>query len=100
MNLQHIEAFAAHMKGNYSPAEKVARATRMVQAMKRPREGTDVPYQSKAQVRYMHAVHPKVAAEWDKKYGVPESLPEHAKKSGKAAAAKAALRSHKARRDK
>ncbi len=88
------------MKGNHSPAEKKARATRMVRAMKRPREGTNVPYQSKAQVRFMHAVHPKVAAEWDAKYGVPENLSEHAKKPSKAAAAKAALRSHQARRDK
>lgn len=35
-----------------------------------------MPYESKAQVRMMHARHPKIAAEWDKKYGVPKNLPE------------------------
>jgi hypothetical protein len=33
-----------------------------------------MPYKSKAQVRFMHARHPKIAARWDKKYGVPKGL--------------------------
>ena len=28
-----------------------------------------MPYKSDKQRRYMHAQHPKIAAEWDKKYG-------------------------------
>jgi hypothetical protein len=39
-----------------------------------------MPYKSKAQMRYMHAKHPKIAAEWDKKYGVPKKLPRRVKK--------------------
>lgn len=35
-----------------------------------------MPYKSKAQMRYMHAKHPKIAKEWDDKYGVPKKLPE------------------------
>lgn len=35
-----------------------------------------MPYRSKAQLRYMHAKHPKIAKEWDKEYGVPKNLPE------------------------
>jgi hypothetical protein len=42
-----------------------------------------MPYKSKAQVGYMHAKHPGVAAKWDKKYGVPKGLPKHAKKRKK-----------------
>ncbi len=37
-----------------------------------------MPYKSKRQVAFMHFKHPKIAAEWDKKYGVPANLPEHA----------------------
>lgn len=40
-----------------------------------------MPYQSKAQVRFMHARHPEVAKRWDAKYGVSKDLPE--KKGGK-----------------
>lgn len=36
-----------------------------------------MPYQSKAQVRYMHAKHPEIAKRWDGKYGVSKSLPKH-----------------------
>lgn len=35
-----------------------------------------MPYKSKAQIRYMHAVHPKIAKKWDKKYDVPSDLVE------------------------
>jgi hypothetical protein len=28
-----------------------------------------VPYRSEKQRKYMHAKHPKIAADWDKKYG-------------------------------
>lgn len=28
-----------------------------------------MPYKSEKQRRYMHAKHPKLAAEWDRKYG-------------------------------
>ena len=41
-----------------------------------------MPYASKAQVGYMHAKHPRIAARWDEKYGVPKDLPE--KKRGTA----------------
>ena len=39
-----------------------------------------MPYQSKAQARYMHARHPKIAARWDREYGVGKNLPERARK--------------------
>lgn len=35
-----------------------------------------MPYKSKAQMRYMHAKHPEIAAEWDRKYPVAKNLPE------------------------
>lgn len=101
MSLQHIKAFAAQMKGNHTPAEKMARATHMVRAMKRPaaKEAPAMPYASKAQVGFMHANHPQVAAQWDKQYGVPKNLPEHAGKAkGKAEAAKRALAAATARK--
>lgn len=97
MNAQHLQAFAVHMKGNYTPAEKLARAAQMVRAMKRPREGKDMPFASKAQQRYMFKFHPRIAKRWADEYGIPDNLPEHAAKSTKAAAAQAALRSHKGR---
>lgn len=34
-------------------------------------------YRSKAQLRYMHAVHPGIARRWDQTYGSPGKLPEH-----------------------
>jgi len=39
-----------------------------------------VPYKSKAQVAYMHIHHPRIAARWDRKYGVPQKLPKRRKK--------------------
>jgi len=36
-----------------------------------------MPYQSKAQVGFMHAKHPQIAERWDKTYGVPKDLPYH-----------------------
>ena len=42
-----------------------------------------MPYKSKAQVRYMHARHPRIARRWDKEYGVPKGLPRHAKRKKK-----------------
>ena len=95
MSLQHLQAFAAQMKGNHTPAEKLARAAHMVRAMKRSatKEAPAMPYASKAQVGFMHANHPQIAARWDKQYGVPKVLPEHVsgKGKGKADAAKRAL---------
>ena len=38
-----------------------------------------MPYQSKAQVGYLHVHEPEVAARWDKKYGVSKNLPYHKK---------------------
>lgn len=38
-----------------------------------------MPYKSKAQMRYMHKKHPKIAKKWDKKYKVPKNLPEKKK---------------------
>lgn len=35
-----------------------------------------MPYQSQAQMRYMHAKQPGVAKRWDKEYPTPKSLPE------------------------
>lgn len=35
-----------------------------------------MPYESKAQMKYMHAVKPKIAKRWDEKYGIPADLPE------------------------
>lgn len=39
-----------------------------------------MPYKSKAQVAYMHIHHPRIAARWDKKYGVSPGLPKRAPK--------------------
>lgn len=36
-----------------------------------------MPYQSKAQVGFMHAKHPGIAKRWDETYGVPKNLPSH-----------------------
>lgn len=36
-----------------------------------------MPYKSKAQIRFMHAVHPDIAARWDKTYTHSNNLPEH-----------------------
>ena len=101
MNLEHLTKFAAQMKGNHTPAEKLARAAHMVRAMKRPatKEAPAMPYASKAQVGFMHANHPQIAARWDKQYGVAKNLPEHAGKGkGKAEAAKRALAAATARK--
>jgi len=38
-----------------------------------------MPYKSEAQRKFMHAKHPEVAKEWDKKYPTPKKLPEHVK---------------------
>lgn len=42
-----------------------------------------MPYKSKQQIKYMHAVHPEIAARWDKKYKVPKVLPVRVKKNKK-----------------
>jgi len=39
-----------------------------------------MPFQSKAQQRYMFARHPKIAKEWAEKTPNIKSLPEHKKK--------------------
>lgn len=39
-----------------------------------------MPYRSKNQIKFMHAVHPEIAAEWDEKYSVPRDLPTKVKK--------------------
>jgi hypothetical protein len=36
-----------------------------------------MPYKSMAQMRYMHARQPEIAARWDRKYGDPRKLPEY-----------------------
>ena len=36
-----------------------------------------MPYKSKAQLGFMHAKHPAIAARWDKEYGVSKGMPEH-----------------------
>ena len=36
-----------------------------------------MPFQSKAQVRYMYAKHPQVAKRWEDKYGISKHIPEH-----------------------
>ena len=42
-----------------------------------------MPYRSAAQRRFLHAVHPRLAAKWDKKYSssAKAKLPQHVKKS-------------------
>lgn len=39
-----------------------------------------MPFQSKAQQRFMYAKHPEIAARWEDKYGIPKNLPD--KKQG------------------
>jgi len=36
-----------------------------------------MPFQSKAQQRFLYAKKPKIASRWERKYGVPKKLPEH-----------------------
>ena len=36
-----------------------------------------MPFQSKAQMKYMFAKHPKIAKRWADKYGVPKNMPMH-----------------------
>jgi len=36
-----------------------------------------LPFRSKAQQRFMFAVHPEIAHRWAREYGVPKSLPQH-----------------------
>jgi hypothetical protein len=43
-----------------------------------------MPFKSKAQMRYMFAKHPKIAAKWEGKYGISKGLPQHVKKTKKA----------------
>lgn len=38
-----------------------------------------MPFESKAQMRFMFARHPKIAKRWAKKYGVSKKLPEKKK---------------------
>ena len=42
-----------------------------------------MPFRSKAQERYLYANEPAVAKRWQKLYGQPEKLPEHAKRKVK-----------------
>ena len=45
-----------------------------------------MPFQSKAQRRFLHAKHPEIANRWEKKYPVKPKLPEKKptpKKSGR-----------------
>lgn len=39
-----------------------------------------MPFKSKAQMRYLFAVHPTVAKKWAKKYGVGKNLPQHVRR--------------------
>lgn len=36
-----------------------------------------MPFQSKAQERFLYSQHPDVAAKWQKEYGQPEKLPKY-----------------------
>lgn len=38
-----------------------------------------MPFQSKAQQRFMYLKHPKIAKEWQVKYGQTKNLPEKKK---------------------
>lgn len=40
-----------------------------------------MPYKSKAQVRYMHAKHPKIAKRWDKHTKNMKALPARKRRS-------------------
>ena len=42
-----------------------------------------MPFQSKAQARYMYAVHPEIAKEFEKKTLSIKALPEHMRKKKK-----------------
>lgn len=44
-----------------------------------------MPYQSNAQRKYLHAVHPEIARRWDKENpkNAKAKLPEHKKKKKK-----------------
>jgi len=42
-----------------------------------------MPFKSKAQMRYMFAKHPDIAARWEDKYGISKNMPQHIKKSKK-----------------
>jgi hypothetical protein len=39
-----------------------------------------MPFQSRAQMRYMFARHPEIAKRWAKEYGVPKGLRERVRK--------------------
>lgn len=41
-----------------------------------------MPFQSKAQRRYMHAKHPEIANRWEHEYKTPKNLPEHKPSGG------------------
>ena len=34
-----------------------------------------MPFQSKAQIGFMFAQHPKIAKRWSKEYGTPKNMP-------------------------
>ena len=36
-----------------------------------------MPFQSKAQMRFLYSKHPEIAKRWAKEYGVSKDLPEH-----------------------
>lgn len=59
------------LKGRYYP-----------KSLKRHR-GHNMPFTSKAQARYMYAVHPEIAKEFEKKTLSIKALPEHVKKKKK-----------------
>ena len=39
-----------------------------------------MPFRSKAQQRFLFAVHPEIAKRWAKEFGVGKNLPQHVKK--------------------
>lgn len=47
----------------------------------RPRtsRGSEVPFKSQAQRRFMHAQHPRIADKWEREGGTPKKIPKRVK---------------------
>jgi len=39
-----------------------------------------MPFKSVKQRRFLHKYYPDIANKWEKEYGTPENLPEHARR--------------------
>lgn len=59
-----------------------------------------MPYKSKAQMRWMHANRPDLAAEFDKETKNAKGLPEKSKKSGSKSGKKSAAKGSSSKKGK